>query len=661
MSDNKKIRFRFDGHGLGDCVHCAMALQLYLQRGYDVAIQVEPNKRWLWEAAGIPIYEPGRDGPDLPLHPYYYPGGFFDLSAPDYTNSKIAHLFEVDPNVMPVLGTKEEVWQELCQIRVNLVSAISSQAFMEASAFVEDLPRPIFVLHSRGTNWAAEKSIPTETAFNLILELLDNTPGSVVVLDYDRRAPMVGDARCKGIKPSWGHIGIDRLCALLLTADLFIGIDSGPFHVASMLGVKSIFVGRQIPPVRCCLPSPNATYLVPARDHEHWAKRDSRWRFAEFQGEQATSQDIVTLANQILSGPKELAPLKHISEDSVLGNYTYRRVGHDERRMVFWPDGKIGEGAAGCERVWKIEQTPVGPCLTIYGDHGGSTCHLQREIDGVFRGRWLNHERMPIELVPLEPYRGGTPTGAADIEVGTRPIPISGFAVGIPTLNRFDLLSKCIDAVLAGSLVPDVIYVIDNSGGKWEGHPSPRVKVIVPPYNLGCARSWNLLMSLVSPMPLVILSDDVYVGRNTCESLVTCDAGFVVADGSHAMMAFMIRPEAWSTIGPFDEVFWPIYHEDNDYCRRAFVAGVDMVCPANDGFIDCGPSATKQALSAEDEAEWNRMFDICRQYYLSKWGGLPHQESYHRPFNGDLSRGDHDLRRTNAEIIAAMTRKAVAE
>jgi hypothetical protein len=28
------------------------------------------------------------------------------------------------------------------------------------------------------------------------------------------------------------------------------------------------------------------------------------------------------------------------------------------------------------------------------------TCRLQRDVDGVWRGRWLTHERMPVELIP---------------------------------------------------------------------------------------------------------------------------------------------------------------------------------------------------------------------------------------------------------------------
>lgn len=399
MTADKLIRMAFNSHGLGDVVHCATAMRLYIDRGYDVAIQVEPNKRWVWEAAGVPIY----DGPDqLPLHPYYYPDmrKYFDLSEPDEVYNKAAHLFEVTE--LPNLGTKEEVWKALCEVRLDASPHISPEAHAEAEEFLEGLPHPIFVLHSKGTNWQAEKSIPDGVAFELLFKLLE-TGGSVVVLDYDARVPVVtGHPRVRSIKAvgggGWGHIGCDRLCALLSRTDLFIGVDSGPFHVASLMtDVKCLGVFRKIPPVRCCLPSRNATYLVPAADHEHWESRGSEWRFVEYPMADVSSNDIAVSAANIVF-PEDLG-MSAIKAADVPGRYLYRRVGYDERLMDLLEDGTIGTGAAGCERVWVVERTPIGSVLTIYGQHGGPTCHLKLEADRVLRGRWLNHEQMPVELI----------------------------------------------------------------------------------------------------------------------------------------------------------------------------------------------------------------------------------------------------------------------
>ncbi len=50
----------------------------------------------------------------------------------------------------------------------------------------------------------------------------------------------------------------------------------------------------------------------------------------------------------------------------------------------------------------------------------------------------------------------GTPRDTFQSVEATIPLPSPGFVVGIPTLNRFDLLPSCIDAILAGSVLPVV-------------------------------------------------------------------------------------------------------------------------------------------------------------------------------------------------------------
>lgn len=79
-------------------------------------------------------------------------------------------------------------------------------------------------------------------------------------------------------------------------------------------------------------------------------------------------------------------------------HFIYHRVGHDQRLIEFLPDGRIGNGAAACERRWSVNCVGEAARLTIVGD-AGVTCHLSYDADGILRGRWLNHERMPIELI----------------------------------------------------------------------------------------------------------------------------------------------------------------------------------------------------------------------------------------------------------------------
>lgn len=395
MAGHQEIRIKFDQHGLGDCVHAAIALQLYRKRGYKVSVRIEQNKRWIWQVAGVEIIDD-----DAPNHGYpYVPdlGSFFNLNLPDHESAKAAGFFAHE--ALPVLGTKEEVWRELCSTSLSAHEHIPRHAYFESDRFLEGLPRPIFVLHSKGSNWQAEKSIPDGVAFELILRLLDQTEGSVIILDYDARAPFVsGHPRCKAIKPEWGHIGIDRLCALLERTDLLIGVDSGPFHVANLVDVNALGVFRRIPPARCCLPNRLATYLVSATLHEHWEARKADWRFVEYAGPEPSAEEISNAAMAVLSGPR-VVPVADPTPESVAGRYLYRRVGYDERLLELLSGGIIGEGSASCERSWKLVPTPRDFAIGIFDETGGDTCWLAREEESIWRGKWLAFEKMPIELI----------------------------------------------------------------------------------------------------------------------------------------------------------------------------------------------------------------------------------------------------------------------
>ena len=75
--------------------------------------------------------------------------------------------------------------------------------------------------------------------------------------------------------------------------------------------------------------------------------------------------------------------------------FRYVRVGYDSRTMNSW-DGTIGEGGAGCEQKWYVREDYRGMLTLVLVGRETVTCRLRQ--DG--QGRWLNYERMPIELIP---------------------------------------------------------------------------------------------------------------------------------------------------------------------------------------------------------------------------------------------------------------------
>jgi len=93
--------------------------------------------------------------------------------------------------------------------------------------------------------------------------------------------------------------------------------------------------------------------------------------------------------------PGELAALRQLTESQ----FDYHRVGYDRRSMSFLPDGTIGVGAAACERLWDLKSEDGNVILEVAGEED-TVCRLRQSADGVWRGRWLRFEQMPIELTP---------------------------------------------------------------------------------------------------------------------------------------------------------------------------------------------------------------------------------------------------------------------
>jgi hypothetical protein len=101
--------------------------------------------------------------------------------------------------------------------------------------------------------------------------------------------------------------------------------------------------------------------------------------------------------------------------------------------------------------------------------------------------------------------------------------------------------------------------------------------------------------------------------------------------GGPDFSCFLIQRECHQWF-QFDEQFIPAYHEDNDYHRRLTLAGFgDRIFSVPLPYWHKG-SGTLQANEALAK-EWGPKFAACQAYYIQKWGGLPHQETFPFPFD----------------------------
>lgn len=205
------------------------------------------------------------------------------------------------------------------------------------------------------------------------------------------------------------------------------------------------------------------------------------------------------------------------------------------------------------------------------------------------------------------------------------------FAIGIPTLNRFDLLHPALLFYLKD--FPNTnIYIVDNGKqGIRLKITDPRISVFEQPSNLGVAGSWNLLCDTIfkKHSHAIILNDDIYLGRNEIEIdyfLKQYKKDFYACPRDWA--SFILPKSTYESIGQFDTLFFPAYCEDMDYeyrmkLARMVIFRVPFLLP----IIYRNSSTLELAPSILERAKENR------KKYADKWGGEPTKEQYKTPYN----------------------------
>lgn len=208
----------------------------------------------------------------------------------------------------------------------------------------------------------------------------------------------------------------------------------------------------------------------------------------------------------------------------------------------------------------------------------------------------------------------------------------------IPTLNRYDLLSTLILSAEAGTLKPDLYFIVDN-GGKLSSSHLPEIdnklQIYKPKENLGVAGSWNYLIKHSEDFR-IISNDDITFDKNTIEVMYSnFDATKLIypsfASNQNIYSCFSISTDAYNTLGEFDESISPNYgyFEDNDYDLRLKTL-LDTVGNRRVDYlaVPCGythyGSATLKAYSKQERDLHHKKFKIAQDNFQKKWGKLPH-------------------------------------
>lgn len=94
---------------------------------------------------------------------------------------------------------------------------------------------------------------------------------------------------------------------------------------------------------------------------------------------------------------------------------------------------------------------------------------------------------------------------------------------------------------------------------------------------------------------------------------------------------FMMNKFAYSMIGKFDDKFYPAYFEDNDYHYRGRLVGNRLMKLNRALFFHYGSRTLKE--NPDIEKKVSETYLNNQDYFVQKWGGLPGEEKYLKPFN----------------------------
>jgi ADP-heptose:LPS heptosyltransferase len=122
--------------------------------------------------------------------------------------------------------------------------------------------RPLVVLHG-GPSWSV-KELPTESWTEVVRLLEEYMPVRVIQVGFDKSisAGNTSSMHIPGTLDLFNKLSLVELALLLLNISVFVGIDSGPLHVARALNVRTVSIFGPTLPDIVLAPARNSTVIV---------------------------------------------------------------------------------------------------------------------------------------------------------------------------------------------------------------------------------------------------------------------------------------------------------------------------------------------------------------------------------------------------------------
>jgi len=326
-----KMSLRFV-HGLGDCTNFARILSLYTKRGFDIEVQCNDDKAFLFRSVGARIAPAATIDHTWP-HPFT--GTVWNFGActgADWAGNKIGCNLDRPP--LPRLGDRDDTWRELVTSAADLTSKVEPQRARPVRAACDGLPRPVVLLHTIGNTSADSKSLPPEFHFPFYEALLDRTEGTIVVLDWDNRAPLFPSYRLRAHRDVFGYLHVDELVAAMAHADLVVGIDSGPLHLAATTPTPRVGLFRKRHyPSTFALPDPRMLAISVGALRDWNVHKRIQWNIVEDGRDDLTPDGVADLCARML------LPARYLND-------TAKPADVQLQQFVSWCRGRIPAGVS---------------------------------------------------------------------------------------------------------------------------------------------------------------------------------------------------------------------------------------------------------------------------------------------------------------------------
>jgi len=203
--------------------------------------------------------------------------------------------------------------------------------------------------------------------------------------------------------------------------------------------------------------------------------------------------------------------------------------------------------------------------------------------------------------------------------------------IGIPTINRADLLNEALEKYFE-DFQDTEIFIVDN-GNQSIITREKKFAIYKPAENLGVAKSWNIIMDYADKLDathVLMLNDDIYLGKTEHEikMLIRNNEDVDFINSFYNWCSYILKVEAWKIAGKFDEDFFPAYFEDNSFDYKMTLSGRKKTWTS---FLD--PLVYRNSMTIAKDPALNNRFEHNRQLYIRMWGGKPTEEKYITKFN----------------------------